>query len=161
MNLRYVFAIKNDGISAKHHLVFWLVYFTFNTLRWGSYYGDLYFSLKGNIVEFPIHIALCYFTIYFLIPKLIYKRKIILFSSLIILLIFTLTFFKYQLTYWFVSQNVWPEGPEKTVSFTFNYALENLNSDPPSTSPSHSDHYLGWIAPSQMAQSPRDMCAHG
>jgi hypothetical protein len=123
MNLSQLFTKKTDGISAKNHLVFWLIYFTFNTLRWGSYYGDFWLSLKGNLVEFPIHIVLCYSTIYLLIPKLIYKRKFILFSGIIILFIFGLTFFKYQLTYWFVSQNVWLEGPEKTVDFTFNYAL--------------------------------------
>lgn len=123
MNLSQIFTKKTDGISTKHHLVFWLIYFTFNTLRWGSYYGDFGLSLKGNLVEFPIHIALCYFTIYLLIPKLIYKRKFILFSGILILLIFGFSFFKYQLTFWFISHNVWPEGPEKTTAFTFNYAL--------------------------------------
>ncbi|MGB3774915.1 MAG: histidine kinase [Leeuwenhoekiella sp.] len=123
MNLRKDFLKRSEYIGTKYHVVFWLVYFTFNTLRWGSYYEDLLFSLKGNLVEFPLHIILCYFTIYYLIPKLIFKRRFVLFSLIIIILLFALALVKYELTYWFVSRNVWPEGPQQTTEFTFNYAL--------------------------------------
>lgn len=117
------FSENATRIKAKYHLVFWAIYFAFNTLRWGSYYGDFVLSLKGNLVEFPLHIILCYITIYLLIPKLIYKRRFILFTVLVISFIFVLTFAKYELTYWLISHNVWPEGPERTSSFSFNYAL--------------------------------------
>ncbi len=110
-------------INPIHHLIFWLIYFSFNTLRWGSYYNDYIYSLKGNILGFPIHMTLSYFTIYFLIPKFIHTRKYLLFTTLLILSIFTMVLLKFELTYLLISNNVWPEGPEETSSFTFNYCM--------------------------------------
>ncbi|MBO2544663.1 histidine kinase [Salegentibacter sp. BDJ18] len=120
------FSIQNQGdykITAWHHLVFWLIYFLFNTLRWGSYYDDFALSLKGNLIGFPIHMFLCYFTIYFLIPRFIFKRRFISFSSILLVSIFIMVVAKFYLTLFLVSNNVWPEGPEATSEFTFNYAL--------------------------------------
>lgn len=110
-------------ISILHHVIFWTVYFIFNTLRWGSYYNDYIYSLKANLLGFPIHMALCYFTIYFLIPKFIYNRKFFFFILLLISSIFLMVFLKYELTYLLISNNVWPEGPEETSNFSFNYIL--------------------------------------
>ena len=110
-------------IAPIHHIIFWLVYFIFNTLRWGSYYGDYLYSLKTNSLGFPIHIILCYFTIYFLIPKFIHKRKFIWFVSLLMISIFLMVFLKFELTYLLISNNVWPEGPGETSTFSFNYIV--------------------------------------
>lgn len=110
-------------ISPLHHIVFWAIYFIFNTLRWGSYYGDYIYSLKANLLGFPIHMTLCYLTIYLLIPKLIYTRKFFLFIFLLFSSIFLMVFLKYELTYLLISNNVWPEGPEETSNFSFNYIL--------------------------------------
>ncbi len=118
--------IKEGGeysISPWHHILFWICYFLFNTLRWGSYYNDFILSLKGNLIGFPIHIILCYFTIYFLIPKFISKRKFVSFSILLMVSIYIMVLLKYYLTITLISNNVWPEGPEATSEFTFNYAL--------------------------------------
>ncbi len=109
-------------ISTMHHIVFWLVYFTFNFLRWGSYYDDYLYSLKSNLLGFPIHITLTYFTIYFLIPKYIFRRKFIAFILILIPSIFIMVVIKYLLTYFLISYNVWPEGPE-THSLTLNYTV--------------------------------------
>jgi len=110
-------------ISILHHVIFWTIYFLFNTLRWGSYYGDYFYSLKANLLGFPIHMALCYFTIYFLLPKFIYKRKIFGFVLILLTAIFLMVFLKFELTYFLISNNVWPEGPEETSTFSFDYAL--------------------------------------
>lgn len=109
--------------KAKNHLVFWLVYFLFNTLRWGSYYNDFFLSLKGNLIGFPIHILLCYFTIYLLIPKLIFRGRFIRFSLILLFSILVMVVLKFYLTLFLISNNVWPEGPETTSRFTLNYAV--------------------------------------
>jgi LytS/YehU family sensor histidine kinase len=67
--------------------------------------------------------ALCYFTIYFLLPKFIYKRKIFGFVLILVSVIFLMVFLKFELTYFLISNNVWPEGPEETSTFSFDYAL--------------------------------------
>ncbi len=109
-------------ITPLHHVVFWSIYFTFNFLRWGSYFNDYLYSFKSNLLGFPIHITLTYFTIYFLIPKYIFKRKFITFIAVLIGSIFVMVVIKYLLTYFLISYNVWPEGPE-THSLTFNYTV--------------------------------------
>ncbi|MBI6119194.1 sensor histidine kinase [Salegentibacter sp. F60176] len=110
-------------IDPIHHIIFWLVYFIFNTLRWGSYYGDYLYSLKTNSLGFPIHIILCYFTIYLLIPKFIYTKRFFWFIFLLLSSIFLMVFLKFELTYLLISNNVWPEGPGETSSFSFNYIM--------------------------------------
>ncbi len=57
-----------------YHTLFWVCYFLFNVLRWGSYHNDYLYALKANLIEFPMHMALAYWNIYYLIPKLLPKR---------------------------------------------------------------------------------------
>jgi sensor histidine kinase YesM len=109
-------------IKPIHHIVFWFVYFLFNTLRWGSYYNDYLFSLKNNLLGFPIHIMLSYFTIYFLIPRFVYPRKFLKFGFFLLLAIFVMVLLKFELTFQLISHNVWREGPE-TSDFTLDYAI--------------------------------------
>lgn len=114
--------VSEFKIKSWHHVVFWFIYFNFNFLRWGSYFNDYLYALKANFLGFPIHITLSYFTIYYLIPKLIFKRKYITFVLVLIFSIFLMVVLKYLLTYFLISYNVWPEGPE-THSLTFNYTV--------------------------------------
>ncbi|MEW2921774.1 MULTISPECIES: sensor histidine kinase [Flavobacteriaceae] len=109
-------------ITPLHHVIFWLIYFTFNFLRWGSYFNDYVYSLKSNLLGFPIHIFLTYFTIYYLIPRFIFKRKIIQFIVILFSSIFVMVVIKYLLTYFLIREDVWPEGPE-THSLTLNYTV--------------------------------------
>lgn len=109
-----------------HHLLFWMVYFLFNLARWGSYYNDYMLSLKGNLLGFPIHMILCYLTIYLLVPKFLKKRRILFFIGSLLLAIFLMVVLKYYLTFLLISTNVWPEGPEVTSSLTFNYLLNMM-----------------------------------
>ncbi|MFI8377300.1 sensor histidine kinase [Leeuwenhoekiella sp. NPDC079379] len=110
-------------INSSHHVIFWLVYFLFNFLRWGSYYEDYFYSFKSNLLGFPIHMTLSYFTIYVLIPLFIYKRKYIFFILSLVVAIFIMVVVKYELTYFLISNNVWPEGPEETTSLNVNYIV--------------------------------------
>ena len=110
-------------INATHHVIFWLIYFLFNFLRWGSYYEDYLYSFKANILGFPIHMTLTYFTIYVLIPLFIYKRKYIFFTLGLFCTILVMVIIKYELTYFLISNNVWPEGPEETTSLNLNYVV--------------------------------------
>jgi len=114
--------IADFRINTWHHIIFWAIYFLLNFLRWGSYFNDYLYSLKANLLGFPIHITLAYFTIYYLVPKFIFKRKFISFALILLFSIFVMVYLKYLLTFFLISYNVWPEGPE-THSLTFNYAV--------------------------------------
>lgn len=118
----YINSKNNYRTSWRHHLIFWTGYFIFNTFRWGNYYNDYLFSLKGNLLGFPIHIFLSYLNVYYLMPKFVYKRKFTSYIIVTVCVIFIMVLLKYSLTSLLISQNVWREGPE-TYSFTVNYAI--------------------------------------
>ncbi|UXX78523.1 histidine kinase [Reichenbachiella carrageenanivorans] len=117
--------MQADRSFAKHpivyHFLFWIIYFTFNWIRWGSYFDDYHYSFQSNLVEFPLHIVLVYFNIYYLMPHLIPKRiawyAIILFVSTL-----AITLIRIVLTYYFVTTDVYKEsGFEDLSLFHFKY----------------------------------------
>lgn len=114
---------SSNKIPKKYHLFFWLGYFTFNVIRWGSYFNDYWYSLKSNLVEFPLHIVIVYFNIYYLIPKFILNRKFkryILFLLLSLLLLYCI---RTGLNYLLVTKNIWPEADGIQQAFTFNHIV--------------------------------------
>ncbi|MFI1744238.1 sensor histidine kinase [Thalassobellus sediminis] len=113
-------------ISWRYHVVFWGVYFLFNTFRWGSYFDDYVYSLKSNLLGFPIHMVSCYLNIFVLMPFLVYRKKYTLYVFSILATIFIMVIVKFNLTYFLISHNVWPEGPESITSLTLNYTIEMM-----------------------------------
>ncbi len=104
-----------------HHSLFWVIYFTLNTLRWGSYFDDYMYSFQSNLVEFFVHIILVYFNLYFLLPKLI-PNKYIEYLIILLLSIFIMTLVRIIFTYEFVTTEVFPEAEKPGDSiFDFNY----------------------------------------
>ncbi|WP_420603052.1 sensor histidine kinase [Flagellimonas sp.] len=118
--------VRHYSITYKHHVIFWVIYFLLNTLRWGSIHNDFGLSLKTNLIGFPIHIALAYFNIYFLMPKYVYTRKYVTYAVLILASLFAMLVLKFNLTYYLVSTNVMPESSEHTDSITLSYAFTTM-----------------------------------
>lgn len=118
--------VGNYNITYKHHIIFWAIYFIFNTLRWGSFHEDFTLSLKTNIIGFPIHMALTYFNIYFLMPRFVYTRKYVSYTLLILLSLFIMLLVKFFLTYYLVSTDVMPEFSEEVNSLTLNYTITTM-----------------------------------
>lgn len=113
-------------ITLKHHIIFWLIYFTLNTLRWGSYFNDYEYALKTDVLGFLIHMSLVYFNIYFLMPKFVFRKKYLTYIVLLIASLFVALLLKFNLTYYLISQNVWPEGPEVIDHLTLNYSIDMM-----------------------------------
>jgi two-component system, LytTR family, sensor histidine kinase AlgZ len=113
-------------IQLQYHIIFWLTYFVFNTFRWGSYFNDYGYSLKTNLLGFPIHMALCYLNILVLMPNLVYKKKYLLYVISILSAIFIMVFLKFNLTYLLITHEVWPEGPETIDKLTLNYTIDMM-----------------------------------
>jgi len=118
-------SLKNTDskILLKYHFIFWIGYFSFNVLRWGSYFDDYWYSIKSNLVEFPLHIILTYFTIYFLVPKFILTKKYMLFFAYFLFSLTLLYVVKTGLTYLLINKNVWPEAEGVQRAFTFNHVV--------------------------------------
>lgn len=114
-------AVKFAKRPFVHHSIFWIAYFMFNWIRWGSYFDDYLYSFQSNLVEFPLHIVIVYFNIYYLMPRLIPKQVtwyiiLLLLSTLVISLI------RIVLTYLFVTTDIYKESSLQDLSlFNFNY----------------------------------------
>jgi len=96
--------------------MFWVAYFSFNVVRWGSYFNDYWYSLKSNLVEFPIHIIVVYFNVYVLIPKLVLKKKYTEYIGSLALILLAVYLTRTGLNYLLVSKEIWPEA-EKAGKF--------------------------------------------
>lgn len=110
-------------IPLKYHFLFWGSYFILNFIRWGSYFDDYWYSLKSNLVEFPLHIIIVYATIYFLIPKFILNKKyawFFLFFSLFLALLYIV---RTGFNYFLVTKNIWPEAEGVQNAFNFNHIV--------------------------------------
>lgn len=117
--------IKNSDIRIplKYHLFFWIGYFVFNVIRWGSYFDDYWYSLKSNLVEFPLHIIIVYFNIYYLIPKYILTKKFKRYFLLFLFSLFLLYCIRTGLNFLLVTKNIWPEAEGIQQAFTFNHII--------------------------------------
>ena len=96
-------------IPLKYHILFWLSYFSFNVIRWGSYFSDYMYSLKSNLVEFPIHIIIVYFNVYYLIPKFVLTKKYWKYIGSILVILILVYFIRSGLIYFLVSKTLSPE----------------------------------------------------
>ncbi|CAL2088642.1 Histidine kinase [Tenacibaculum sp. 190524A05c] len=111
------------SIPLKYHLLFWNCYFTFNIIRWGSYFDDYIYSLKSNLVEFPIHIVLVYINIYYFIPKFLVKKQYKTYILCLFLSLGLVYIIRTGLIYFLVTENIWPEASGNQKAFTFNHIV--------------------------------------
>ena len=110
-------------IPIKYHFVFWISYFLLNVVRWGNYYEDYWYSFKSNIVTVTLGMFLVYFHVYFLLPKLLFRKKMIsyIFFFLIGLVVFYVI--RTELIFIFINDNVWPESQTPQKAYAFNHVL--------------------------------------
>ncbi len=113
----------NKTIPTKYHILFWGTYFLINLVRWGSYFNDYWYSLKSNLVEFPLHIILVYANIYFFVPLFLTKKKYFKYIFILFISLAIAYFIKAGLTYFLVSENIWPEAEGYQEAFTFNHVV--------------------------------------
>ena len=118
--------MKISGLLKKpmvYHCIFWLLYFTFNTVRWGHYFQDYAYSLKSNLVEYPIHIVLVYFHLYYILPRFIPSQKYLKYFLVLFAAILIMSLLRIIITYELVTPVVWRESAREENLFGFNYIL--------------------------------------
>ena len=113
---------KISSIPVTSQIIFWLTYFAFNTIRWGSFYDDYSYYIKSNLIEFQFHIGLSYLFIFYLLPKFFNGKVIDFFTLLVISLGLTLVL-KFQIAYYFTSGDVMPEYAGLTTKIDLSYAI--------------------------------------
>ncbi len=115
-----------SDIKPWHHILFWSVYFIFNTFRWAFIHDDFLLSLRTNLIGFPIHMLLAYVNAYYLMPRFIYTKKYFQYTVYILLALLIMLMVKYNLTYYLVSTDVMPEGPKVINTLTIGYAVQTM-----------------------------------
>lgn len=111
-------------IPVRFHLLFWTLYFIFNFFRFATINNDYWYSLKSNLIEFPLNIVITYFTIYFLIPRYILKKKYIHFFALFTLSLILFYLVRTGLNYILVTKEIWPEAQGNQEPFTLIHVVE-------------------------------------
>ena len=70
--------------------------------------------------------TLSYLNIYVFMPKFVFKRKYLSYVGMLLLSLFVMLLVKFNLTYFLVSENVWPEGSEVISKLTLNYSIDMM-----------------------------------
>ncbi len=116
---------KNTGykIPIKYHFIFWISYFFLNVVRWGSYYEDYWYSFKSNMVTVTFSMLLAYFHVYVLLPKFVFRKKIISYLFFFLAALFVFYVVRTQFIFMFINENVWPESQTPQRAYAFNHIL--------------------------------------
>jgi len=105
-------------------LLFWSIYFVFNFFRFATINNDYWYSLKSNLIEFPLNIVITYLTIYYLIPRYILRKKYIQFFLLFTFSLGLYYLVRTGLNYILVTKNIWPEAQGNQEPFTVIHVVE-------------------------------------
>jgi sensor histidine kinase YesM len=110
-------------IKLQNHFWFWGLYFLLNFLRWGAYFNDYEYSFKSNLIEFALHIPLVYFNLFVLVPRYVLKSKYITYAVTLLFSLFVVYLLKTGLTYFIISENIWPEANREYKPFEINHIV--------------------------------------
>ncbi|WP_066308631.1 sensor histidine kinase [Flavobacterium sp. TAB 87] len=120
--MRKIKEMKFD-IKVQNHLWFWGVYFLLNFLRWGAYFNDYHYSFKSNLIEFSLHVPLVYFNLLILVPKYVLKSKYAQYTVWLLVSLFAVYLLKTALTYYLISEDIWPEANIEYHPFEINHIV--------------------------------------
>ena len=110
-------------ITLQNHFWFWGLYFLLNFLRWGAYFNDYAYSFKSNLIEFALHIPLVYFNLFVLVPRYVLKSHYYKYALALILSLMTVYLLKTGMTYFMISENIWPEANRDYQPFDINHIV--------------------------------------
>ncbi|MBX9808560.1 MAG: sensor histidine kinase [Flavobacteriaceae bacterium] len=110
-------------IKLQNHFWFWGVYFLLNFLRWGAYFNDYGYSFKSNLIEFTLHIPLVYFNLFVLVPRYVLTSKYYKYTFGLLLSLMVVYLLKTGMTYYIISENIWPEANREYKPFEMNHIV--------------------------------------
>jgi sensor histidine kinase YesM len=110
-------------IKLQNHFWFWGVYFLLNFLRWGAYFNDYEYSFKSNLIEFTLHIPLVYFNLFVLVPRYVLNSKYYKYAFGLLLSLMAVYLLKTGMTYFIISENIWPEANREYKPFEINHIV--------------------------------------
>ena len=113
----------NFNTKLRNHVGFWIIFFLINFLRWGSYFDDYPYSFKSNLIEFSLHIPFVYLNLLILIPHYIVKFEYYKYTLALLASLAVIYMAKTGLTYYMISENIWPEADKMYRPFEINHIV--------------------------------------
>ncbi len=116
-------------IRIGSHILFWISYFIFiliqvTFLKEDTNYLRVAFQLSLTL---PVDIFATYFTVYILLPKLLFKKKYYLFILFLILSAIVFIFLQRVILYYITYPLFYPDYLESYIFFRFNYFYTFVN----------------------------------
>lgn len=104
--------------------MFWISYFIFEVIRWGSRYEDYFYSFQSNLVTVSFTMILVYINIYYLIPEFVLKKKYKTYVFLFFIILCVWYLVRTACIYFWINPDVWPESTEEETGLSFNHVVE-------------------------------------
>jgi sensor histidine kinase YesM len=70
-----MYNLQNNRKQVFFHIVYWVSIVLFFTFSWGTRYNNYWVCFYNEVVFLPIRMGVVYFGLYYVIPKLLLKRK--------------------------------------------------------------------------------------
>lgn len=87
------------------------------------YFDDFTYSIESNLVEFPLHMVIVYFNLYYLIPKLL-PGKVYRYLGALTFSVIIVAVVRMLVTYDLVTTEVWKEASKPGLQvFDINYLI--------------------------------------
>src|SRR5687768_10128330 len=108
---------SNNRYKIGLHVLFWLSCLIYEAFIWGMVDGEYIERLAFSSIELPIKIIAAYFTLYYIIDKLLLPRKYTLFVFVLVLsmLVFGITLL--TISYYTVYPTFYPQGLQVPVLY--------------------------------------------
>ena len=103
--------ILNTKNRISYHILFWLGYILFYTVFWGSYEGNYWDQFLQLLFLLPWKIIPTYITLYYLMPKYLYLKKMGAYIVLSVILAISMALIDRYMTWsylypWFYADEV-------------------------------------------------------
>jgi sensor histidine kinase YesM len=104
------------------HLIFWIVFFLVIIIIGSLQTRQAFWSVAAqNMMFVPVIIAPTYITLYYFIPRFLFKRRYVMFALLNLLAVVFFVFFDRVITYYAYIPKYFPEYAKEKGFFDFSY----------------------------------------
>ncbi|HEX6226369.1 MAG TPA: histidine kinase [Chryseolinea sp.] len=107
----------NSRYKVGLHILFWMSCLIYEAFIWGMVDGEYIERLAFSSVELPIKISAAYFTLYYIIDKLLLPRKYTLFILVLMLSMVVFGVLLRAISYYIVYPTFYPQGLQLPVLY--------------------------------------------
>jgi len=120
---------KRQLIRAGSHILFWILYYVFVLIQVTYFKNNTYYesAIVSLGLTLPVDIIASYFTVYFLLPKLLFTKKYFYFALLFSLSVIIFILLQRAIMYFAVYPWYRADKLATLVFFKFNYFYSVLN----------------------------------